>query len=536
MRIHTAAGNQASTPPGPSPKTECERSSLSIPVVIALLSENMTNSNTSATVLNAPESERTLNLRMAKLEDGFYNIIDGERSIAGGRLAVIDPATGQSLAAVPDIDRDGLERAISAAREAFPTWSSTPYRARKTILIEMVHVIERHMEELSALLTSEHGHPVASAKWEIEWLTKLYGPALHQMGLPDEESEMEQVGHVVKRYLPLGVVCAISPWNLPVLLSFVKVLPALLTGNTVVLKPSPFTPLTVLRIADYVNHLLPAGVLNVVTGGDDLGQWMTLHPAFDKIAFTGSTRIGKQILKSAAATLKHVTLELGGNDAGIVLPDAQPEKIAEPLFWSMYLLNGQACVGLKRLYVHEDLYADLAGTLVAYARQIKTGDGFESESALGPIQNRAQYNRLRSTLAEIEKSGTRILYRGEIPQGTNGFFFPVILLDNPRDDAPFVREEVFGPIRSILKYKHVDEAIDRANNSSYGLGASVWGQDVEKADAVARQLQAGTVWINQHANLHPNLPFNGFKDSGLGVEFGREGLEAFCKIQIIARK
>ena len=496
----------------------------------------MTNSRTNATVLNTVDSERYLKLQTAKLDHGFYNIIDGKRSVSGGRLAVIDPATGQSLATVPDIDRDALERAISAAREAFPAWSSTPYSARKAVIVEIVHVIEQHMDELSALLTSEHGHPATGARWEIEWLTKSYGPVLHQMDLPDEESEMEQVGHVVKRYLPLGVVCAISPWNLPVLLSFVKVLPALLTGNTVVLKPSPFAPLTVLRIADYINGLLPAGVLNVVTGGDDLGKWMTSHPAFDKISFTGSTRTGKEILKSAADTLKHVTLELGGNDAGIVLPDAQPEKIAEALFWSMYLLNGQACVGLKRLYVHEDIYDKLTAALVAYAGYIKTGDGFEPDTALGPVQNRAQYERLQSTLAEIEKCGTRILYRGQVPQGTGGYFFPVMLLDNPPDDAPFVREEVFGPIRSILKYKHVDEAIHRANNSSYGLGASVWGQDIEKAEAVARQLQAGTVWVNQHANLHPALPFNGFKNSGLGVEFGREGLEAFCKIQIIARR
>ena len=206
------------------------------------------------------KEEKETKLASAKLGYGFYNIIGGQRLAAVRKLSVINPATGKELATVPDIDRDGLERAISAAREAFPTWGSTPYRARKTVLIEMVHVIEQHMEELSALLTSEHGHPAASAKWEIEWLTKLYGPALHQMDLPDEESEMEQVGHVMKRYLPLGVVCAISPWNLPVLLSFVKVLPALLTGNTVVLKPSPFTPLTVLRIGDYVNELLPPGV------------------------------------------------------------------------------------------------------------------------------------------------------------------------------------------------------------------------------------------------------------------------------------
>ncbi len=199
----------------------------------------MTNSRTNATVLNTVDSERYLKLQTAKLDHGFYNIIDGERSVSGGRLAVIDPATGQSLATVPDIDRDGLERAISAARGAFPAWSSTPYSARKAVIVEIVHVIEQHMGELSALLTSEHGHPAAGAKWEIEWLTKSYGPALYQMDLPNEENEMEQVGHVVKRYLPLGVVCAISPWNLPVLLSFVKVLPALLTGNTVVLKPSP---------------------------------------------------------------------------------------------------------------------------------------------------------------------------------------------------------------------------------------------------------------------------------------------------------
>jgi acyl-CoA reductase-like NAD-dependent aldehyde dehydrogenase len=356
------------------------------------------------------------------------------------------------------------------------------------------------------------------------------------MELPEEESDVEGVGHVVKRYVPLGVVCAISPWNLPVLLSFVKVLPALLTGNTVVLKPSPFTPLTVLRIAEYVRELLPPGVLNVITGGADLGPWMTSHTGFSKIAFTGSTQTGKRILESAASTLKHVTLELGGNDAGIVLSDADPEKIAEALFWSMFLVNGQGCITLKRLYVHEDVYSALGTALIAYARRIKTGDGFAPDSALGPIQNRVQFERLQSTLKAIENSGAKILYQGQIPKGSKGFFVPVTILDNPPDDAQFVKEEVFGPIRSMLKYKDVEEAIRRANASPYGLGASVWGRDPKQLGTVARKLEAGTVWINQHLNLHPTLPFNGFKESGFGVEFGREGLEAFCNIQIIARR
>jgi acyl-CoA reductase-like NAD-dependent aldehyde dehydrogenase len=492
--------------------------------------------STGAIKLQALTSEHSQELGNARLAAEFFNIINGERCSSGDRLTVVNPATGHALATVPDIDRDSLDRAVSAARKALPAWGALAFTDRKKAVINILNVIQDNIEELGALLTAEQGHPVTGAKWEIEWLTKRYGPALQQIELSDEQIELEGVGHVTKRYVPLGVVCAISAWNLPVLLSLVKVLPALLTGNTVVLKPAPSAPLTVLRIADYVRGLLPPGVLNVVTGGDDLGPWMTSHPGFDKITFTGSTHTGKQILKSVASTLKHVTLELSGNDAGIVLPDGQPEEIAEALFWSMFVLNGQGCVCLKRLYVHEDVYAELATTLVAYASRITTGNGFEPGSALGPIQNRTQYDRLRSTWKEIEKSGVGVLYRGQIPNDTQGFFFPVTILDNPPDDADFVRNEVFGPIRSILKYRDLDEAIQRANNSSYGLGASVWGRDPEKLETVARQLQAGTVWINQHANLHPDLPFSGFKNSGLGVEFGRGGLKAFCNIQIISRK
>jgi acyl-CoA reductase-like NAD-dependent aldehyde dehydrogenase len=295
----------------------------------------------STNVLQVPEqnSDRSLKLEKAKLDRGFYNLIDGERSSAGGRLPVIDPSTGETLATVPNIDREGLEKAVSAAQKAFPAWRKIPFNDRRAMLSGVLNVIEQHIDELSSLLTAEQGRPLAGAKWEIDWATNIYGDAFRRMELPEEESDVEGVGHVVKRYVPLGVVCAISPWNLPVLLSFVKVLPALLTGNTVVLKPSPFTPLTILRIADYVRELLPPGVLNVITGADSLGPWMTSHPGFNKIAFTGSTQTGKRILESAASTLKHVTLELGGNDAGIVLPDADPRRLPRLFFgacsWSM---------------------------------------------------------------------------------------------------------------------------------------------------------------------------------------------------------
>jgi acyl-CoA reductase-like NAD-dependent aldehyde dehydrogenase len=344
------------------------------------------------------------------------------------------------------------------------------------------------------------------------------------------------VGQVVKRYVPLGVVCAISPWNLPFMLSFLKVLPALLVGDTVVLKPSPFTPLTVLRAVDHIRELLPPGVLNVITGGDRLGPWMTAHPGFNKIAFTGSTQTGRRVLGSAAETLKHVTLELGGNDPGIVLPDAEPKAIAEPLFWSMFTLSGQGCVTLKRLFVHEDLYDSVAQGICACAASQRLGDWSDPEATLGPVQNRPQLNRLNAAWDEIQRDGAPVLFRGESPAGDEGLFFPITILDNPRYDAPYVAQENFGPLRSMMKYRTVDEAIQKANDTPYGLGASVWGRDPARLDAVARRLEAGTVWINQHLNPHPDVPLTGHKASGLGVELGPEGLRDFCNLQIIAAR
>src|SRR5258708_9931301 len=292
-------------------------------------------------------------LEKAKLEHGFYNIIDGKRVFGGKTLSVFNPATVKQLATVPDVDHALLDEAVSASQRAFSRWRAVPTSQRKVILTSLLDRMNDHAEELIMLLTAEQGGPLAIARFQFDLLTKTMGPGLMQMELHEKEQEVPGIGHITKRFTPIGVVGAISPWNLPVLLSFYKTLPALLPGNTVVLKPSPFAHLTVLSISDSINELLPPGVFDVVTGSDDLGPWMTSHRGIDLITFTGSTFTGKRVLASAAATLKRVTLELGGNDPGIILADAEPEKIAPALFNSMFVLSGQGCICLKRLYVHE---------------------------------------------------------------------------------------------------------------------------------------------------------------------------------------
>jgi acyl-CoA reductase-like NAD-dependent aldehyde dehydrogenase len=467
------------------------------------------------------------------LATGFYHIVNGKRSSHSGRLVVTNPATGKPLATVPDASRHVLNSTVAAARAAFASWSATPFYERRRQVASILDKIERHIEELSLLLTAEQGRPLAGSRWEIEYLTRVYGDGLRRIELPAQTGVLPNFGRYMKRFTPLGVVCVMCPWNLPVLLSYDAALPALLAGNTVVLKVSPCAPLTALRIADYAKDLLPPGVLNVVTGGSELGSWMASHPGFDQITFIGSTRTGRRVLESAAATLKRVTLELGGNDAAIVLADADPDKIAPALFSHMFMLSGQACIGIKRLYVHERLYPALTAALVAHASRIKTGSGFEPDTILGPVQNELQYRAMLAWLDRIKRDGTGIAFQGAIPADTGGFFVPPTLLDNPSEDAPYVRNEVFGPIRSILRYQTLDEAISRANYSEYGLGASVWGKDLKKLDVVSQRLEAGTVWINQHSNLHPDLPFGGHKSSGIGVQWGEEGLTAFCNPQVI---
>jgi acyl-CoA reductase-like NAD-dependent aldehyde dehydrogenase len=430
-------------------------------------------------------------LKRARLTAGFPNIVNGQRIDSSRTIKISDPVTGENLARVTDTRKDGLDLTVQAARAAFPLLSGKTWNERRDLLANAMEALKAHSDELCAILTAEGGRPYGMAQFEVTWILETYVQALLQMDLPDSTWNETGVGQITKRYVPLGVVAAISPWNLPFLLSFTKVIPSLLTGNTVVLKPAVFTPLTVLRAADYIREILPPGVLNVISGGDDLGPWMTSHPGFQKVSFTGSSETGSKVFASAAPTLKHLTLELGGNDPGIVLPDADPHAIAEYLFRSMFALSGQGCVTLKRLFVHESIYQALTVALILCAQNQKLGDGFDPETTLGPIQNRPQFARMQTTWEEIQEAKAPILYQGEVPSEGAGLFFPVTLLDNPPAEAAYVIRENFGPLRAVIKYKDLDEAVRLANGTPYGLGASVWGTDPELLDAVARRLMPG---------------------------------------------
>jgi len=317
------------------------------------------------------------------------------------------------------------------------------------------------------------------------------------------------------------------------LLAIWKIAPALLTGNCIVVKPSPFTPLCTLKLGELCRDLMPAGVFNVISGGDELGKAITSHPDIDKIAFTGHTDTGKSVMRSAAGTLKRLTLELGGNDPAIVLPDCDPAVIAPKLFWAAFQNNGQFCNSTKRLYVHEDIYDAVLSELVAFARSVKTGDGSQPDTQLGPIQNEPQYRKVLEYIADCERHGYRFALGGDVDAAAKGWFIPVTLVDNPPEQSRIVAEEPFGPILPILKWRDEDDVIKRANNSRYGLGASVWGRDLDALQRIAGRLEAGTVWINEVHQYSPHQAFGGHKESGVGCENSLHGLVEYTNWQTL---
>jgi acyl-CoA reductase-like NAD-dependent aldehyde dehydrogenase len=330
---------------------------------------------------------------------------------------------------------------------------------------------------------------------------------------------------------PLGVVAAITPWNYPLILASWKIAPALLAGNTLVIKPSPFTPRSTLAMVETLADVFPAGVVNAVSGGDELGRWMTSHATPRKISFTGSVETGKHVAMAAAPDLKRVTLELGGNDAAIVLDDADPAVVGEKLFDAAFANNGQVCSAVKRVYVPEALHDDLVDAIAAKASAIKVGDGMDPESELGPINNKPQYERVSELVAEALESGATAVTGGAPMEGP-GYFFQPTVLTGVAEGTRIVDEEQFGPALPVIAYRDVDDALARANATSFGLSGSVWSSDADRAAGVADQLECGTAWVNAHLALAPHQPFGGFKWSGLGVENGPWGLAGFTEIQV----
>jgi acyl-CoA reductase-like NAD-dependent aldehyde dehydrogenase len=447
--------------------------------------------------------------------------IGGEAVRGAATIDVVNPATGQVFAAAPDCGRDQLDAAVAAARKAFKTWRKVPIEERQALVRKAGETLLAHAEELGRLFTQEQGRPVDAARQEIQgaggWLQ-----AVSKMTPPVHVSEDSATQFIETRYVPLGVVCAIAPWNFPVSLAMWKVAPALVAGNTMVLKPSPFTPLCTLKIGELFRDIFPPGVFNVISGGDDLGPWMTGHPGFDKISFTGSTETGKRVMESASKDLKRLTLELGGNDAAIVMPDVDLDAVAQKIFFGAFFNTAQICVATKRLYVHEDVYDGLRDRLAGIAAAVKVGDGGEQGTVLGPIQNKRQYDRVMDLLADAKANNLTLIQGGAVPEG--GYFVPVTIVDNPPEASRVVQEEAFGPILPMLKFANIDEVIDRANDSEYGLAGAVWSKDLDQAMSIARRMETGTVWINQNLNLRPDTPFAGRKNSGFGIENGMDGL------------
>ncbi len=462
--------------------------------------------------------------------EAFNLLIDGQLRPGSMTMEVINPATGKLLADCPRADAEQLNDAVAAAKRAFPAWAKLTYAARRMMIHAIAEALAARREEFAHLLTSEQGKPLHEATKEINGSIAIL-KMLSSIELPDEVLKDTKTEKVIRHRTPLGVVAAITPWNVPMTLLMVKMTSALVTGNTVVAKPAPTTPLTSLRFAEICNAYLPAGVFNMITDANDLGTMLTSHPDIAKISFTGSTATGKKIVQAAANSLKRLTLELGGNDAAIVLDDADLKTVAPKLFTAAMSNAGQICLAVKRVYVHESQYEELCDELAKLADAAVVDDGSKQGTQIGPLQNKMQYDKVRALIEETRHAG-KIIAGGTFPEGPGYFIRPTIVRDIG-DNARLVREEQFGPVLPVLSYASIDDAIERANATEYGLGATVWSADSEKALTVARQINSGTVWINTHMMLHPDVPAGGAKQSGMGVEMGMEGLAELTQSHIV---
>jgi len=465
----------------------------------------------------------------------YKNLIDGEMVDNGEWLEVLNPANEQVVGRVPACGKDELDRAVAAARRAFKDWKKTSAEERQKVVQGIAAAIKDNADELFRLLTTEQGKPHAQAQQEIYGAAGL-AAAQSTLTLDDVINQDDDTRLSRTRRVPVGVVGGIVPWNFPVMMAIQKIVPALVAGCTIVLKPSPFTPLTTLRIAELIKDVVPAGTVNIITGEDLLGPMITEHPDIDKITFTGSTATGKKIMEGASGDLKRITLELGGNDASIVLPDADVEKVAEQLFWSSFSNAGQVCIAAKRVYIHKDIYDDLSKAIADYAKTVVVGDGSQQGTGVGPIQNKKQYERVLELIQDAKDNGYKFLTGGDKDPSGTGYYVPITILDNPPEDARIVAEEQFGPVMPLLKFDSIDEVIERANNSEYGLAGAVWTKDTDKGVEIAEQLETGTVWINEFMQLSPFTPFGGHKQSGFGAEYGLDGLKEFTYPQVITVK
>lgn len=460
----------------------------------------------------------------------YQLLINGALVDGASTMPVLNPATEEVLADCPTASEAQLNEAVEAAQAGFQIWKNTPIEERRAKLGEIADIIEANSEDLARILTQEQGKPLEDAMGEIMGASMFFR-YFQTLDLPVEVLEDSDTQRVEIHRNPLGVVGAIIPWNFPVILLAFKLPAALLGGNSIIIKPAPTTPLSALHLGRLIADVLPAGVVNVIADNNDLGDKITTHKGISKISFTGSTATGARVMASAASTLKRITLELGGNDAGIIMDDVDVEKVAPQIFQGAFGNNGQICIAMKRVYAHASIYDKLVEQLAKLADEAIVGNGLEQGTQLGPLQNKMQFDKVKDYIEDGRTNGT-IVAGGDVPEG-KGYFIPPTIVSDIDDDSRLVREEQFGPVLPIIKYDDVDDVIERANDTEYGLGGSVWASDVERAYEVAKKVDSGTIWVNKHADLQPHLPFGGIKTSGIGTELGAEGLNEFTQRKVI---
>ena len=456
----------------------------------------------------------------------FKMLINGALVEGSSKAPVINPATGESFADRPVASREQLDEAVAAAKAAQVGWAATSAAERKEVLHAIASRIEENTDAIARTLTLEQGKPLRDSKGEIGLLVATIRE-FTTMDLEIEILEDTPTNRVEIHYRPFGVVASIVPWNFPLGLIGNKLPPALLAGNTMVIKPASSTPLSVLHVAKLIADVVPAGVLNVISDNGGLGGPLSQHPDVAKIAFTGSTETGKKVAATAIDDLKRVTLELGGNDAAIVLDDVDVKKIAPVIFATSFANTGQVCYAIKRVYAQEKVYDELCAELARMADEAVVGDGLDENTRFGPLQNKNQYETVKHYL-EIAKKDGRIIAGGQVLDGPGLFIRPTVVADID-DSSPLVTEEQFGPVLPVIRIKDEEDGLRRANASDYALGGSVWSSNPERAAKVAARLEAGNIWINQHLRLAPHIPLSPAKQSGIGTELTIDGLKDFAQ-------
>jgi acyl-CoA reductase-like NAD-dependent aldehyde dehydrogenase len=467
------------------------------------------------------------------VSDALKLLIGGDLVDGDAVMDVVDPSTGSAFMTVPRASVHQAEQAIAAAKAAQPAWAALTIEQRRACLLAFADAIHANADALTRMLVREQGKPLAEAAGEIAF-TEVFIRHFTTIDVPVEILQDDELRRVELHRKPLGVVCAIMPWNFPVLLAAFKFPAALLMGNSFILKPAPTTPVTSLMLGQLAKDIFPPGVFNVVTDLNDLGPVLADHPDVAKISFTGSTATGKKVIAAAASTLKRVSLELGGNDASIVLDDVDVAAVASKIFSKAFMNAGQVCIAVKRVYAHSSIYDALCDELAMLANEAIVGDGLQQGTQIGPLQNAAQFDKAKQFLESAHREG-RVIAGGDVPEAGEGggyFIRPTIVRDI-EDGAMLVDQEQFAPILPIIKFDDVDDAVRRTNSSDLGLGGSVWSADRERAYAVARQIDSGMVWVNDHLDFAPHIPFGGAKQSGIGMELSIDGMHEFSQSCVI---